>query len=113
LGARLLVEPPEALSRLTGVAGERLLVVSGDADALPWVDGVTYLGRTPEAPALLLPTAFAPSWPVALLERALLRQANGATSLAVLIDPPLLVPLAEARRLDRAAIERWLDSQGR
>ena len=27
----------------------------GAAEALPWVDGVIYLGRDPRAPSLLLP----------------------------------------------------------
>ena len=37
------------------------VVVLGATEALPWVDGVNYLGRDPDAPRLLLPTMLRPA----------------------------------------------------
>lgn len=91
---------------LVGVAGDGVVVVLGAADALPWVDGCVYLGRDPDGPGLLLPTTTRPDAPLALYARAVLaRCPDGAAPVAVLRDPPLLVPLGGARPLDPA----WLD----
>jgi hypothetical protein len=107
LATRLLARDDDALRRLAGAAAPGLLVILGDAADLPWVDGIVYLGRDPGAPALLLPTALAPDVPAPLLERALLARGGGAP-LAVLLDPPALVPTGGARPLDRALLETWL-----
>ena len=108
LRRRLLRLPDAALLALRGVADPRHVVVLGAADALPWVDGATYLGRCPDAPALALPTALDPTLPPGLLERAL------AARLAPLTGPFALWPdargaavvccLAAARPLDRALV---------
>jgi hypothetical protein len=107
LAKRLLVRSDEDLGRLRGVAGEGragLILVTGAELDLPWTDGARYLGQDPLAPSLLLPTARAPSVSPALLERALGRGA----SVAVLLDPPRVVSLADARVLARARIEALL-----
>ncbi|HEX7181678.1 MAG TPA: hypothetical protein VF756_07535 [Thermoanaerobaculia bacterium] len=119
LARRLLARGDEALGRLQGVAAPGLLVVLGDpleagAD-LPWVDGAVYLGRDPGAPALLLPTAREPSAPLPLVERALVIQAraSGASPpFAVLLDPPLLASIQEARPLVRPRLLAWLEGGG-
>src|SRR5262245_25556690 len=80
LARRLLQLDDEALKQLEGVAGERLLVVQGNPDVLPWVDGVQYLGVDPAAPAVLLPTNYQPALPQELLARAL-RTRTGTTGL--------------------------------
>jgi len=108
LAQRLLAGPPGALARLRGVASAALIVLIGEPDALPWVDGARYLGRDERAPALLLPTALAPSVPPALLERALLARAPHGP-LAVLLAPPRLVGLAAARPLTSARLRAWLE----
>jgi hypothetical protein len=105
LARRLLAEPDEALGALRGVAGEDVLVLLGEAEALPWADGVLYLGRDPRAPGLLLPTALAPDVPPDLLERAL--TARHPAPLAVL--PPRIVPVGAARPVARARLAAWLD----
>jgi hypothetical protein len=107
LAERLLARDDDALAALSGVASPDRLIVLGPADALPWVDGVVYLGRDPQAPALLLPTALAPDAPPALLERAVLARVSAAP-VAVLADPPALASLAAARPLDRARLCAWL-----
>jgi hypothetical protein len=107
LAERLLARDDDALAALSGVASPDGIIVLGPAEALPWVDGVVYLGRDPEAPALLLPTALAPDAPPALLERAVLTRV-AAAPVAVLADPPALASLAAARPLDRARLRAWL-----
>lgn len=110
LRLRLLALPDEALSELRGVASADHIVLLGEAPRLPWIDGLTYLGRCPEAPTLLLPTALDVTVPIGLLERAL------AARLAPLAPPFALWPslrgeilscsLAEARPLERSLLAR-------
>jgi hypothetical protein len=104
---RLLQLPDEALARLVGVAGPGLVVVCApDAEDLPWVDGLVYLGRDPAAPALLIPTALCPNVPLPLVERAVLaRLPPGSTPVAVSPRTSQLVPLGSARPLQRARLE--------
>ena len=109
LAARLLALADEDLAQLDGVAGAGLLVITGDEARLPWADGVVYLGRDAAAPSLLLPTVWQPDVPATLLERALLQQTAATVApLAMLLNPPLLVSLAAARPLARAALTAWL-----
>jgi MoxR-vWA-beta-propeller ternary system protein len=110
LALRLLAMPDERLAALSGVAGAELLLVLGAGDDLPWVDGAQYLGRDPEAPGLLLPTALRPAVPLPLVERAaMLRRRTAPMPAALVLDPPLLVPLEDARPVDRAVLRRWLE----
>lgn len=97
-------------ARLSGVATPDSLFVMGAADDLPWCDGVAYVGRDPDAPALLLPTTHAPSVHPALLQQALLRAGGGASRLLVQIAPPAIVPFDRAAPLARSLIERWVAS---
>lgn len=109
LAERLLAMPDERLAALSGVAGTEVLVVTGERGDLPWVDGVQYLGRDPQAPGLLLPTTLSPAVPLPLVERAvMLRRRTPVTPMAVVLEPPLLVPLDGARKVDRAVLRRWL-----
>jgi MoxR-vWA-beta-propeller ternary system domain bpX5 len=109
LAHRLLALDDEALARLSGVSAPDLLAVFGPEVALPWVEGIRYFGRDPEAPSLLLPTAVVLSVPAPLLERALLAAAGGSTPpLAVLLDPLRLVPMGLARPVDRARLQVWI-----
>jgi hypothetical protein len=111
LALRLLALPTDRLARLQGVAGSDLVALVGDEADLPWVDGARYLGRDPSAPALLLPTALAVGAHPALLERAVLAAAPGASPpLAVLPDPLRVVPLGDARPIDPARLRDWLES---
>ena len=92
------------------MGGPALIVLVGARADLPWIDGIVYLGRDPAAPALLLPTTLAPDVPPALLERAVLARLSGAAPpIAVLVDPPALVPLGEARPVDRGVLARWVE----
>jgi hypothetical protein len=109
LARRLLQLDDEALKQLEGVAGKRLLVVQGNPDGLPWVDGVQYLGVDPATPTVLLPTNYQPTLPQELLARALRARAGTTGLIAVLPDPLCVVPMQSARPVFRPALLRWLE----
>jgi hypothetical protein len=89
------------------------LLIFGDAESLPWVDGVQYLGLHPDAPRLLVPTALTPNVPYALLERALFaRWPNARAPAALLLDPLRLVDAASPGPFDVASLEQWLAGNG-
>ena len=85
-----------------------MLVILGAAERLPWVEGITYLGRDEQAPALLMPTALEPSAPAPLLTRAFATRFPRLLPCAVLTGPAALVPVAEARAVAREALLKWL-----
>jgi hypothetical protein len=112
---RLLARTDEDLGRLSGVAGQEVILLLGAATDLPWVEGAAYLGRDPRAPSLLLPTNRHPGVPLALLERALLARAGRQKAeppLAVLLDPPLLASALEARPLLRSRLLALVQEAG-
>jgi hypothetical protein len=111
LAQRLLRLPDGDLAALRGVAGDGLIALMGDADALPWADGVTYLGRDADAPRLLLPTTLRPAVALDVFERAIARHARKVASpWAVLVAPPRVISLADARPVERAHLLHWLGS---
>jgi len=91
------------------VANAEVIVVLGEASALPWVDGVSYLGRDDAAPDLLLPTAALPSVPPAVLQAAI-RAMGVQVPVAVLAAPARLVPCGLARTIDRGRLVAWLEA---
>jgi hypothetical protein len=118
------------LDDLSGVAGDDAVVLIGATSALPWVDGVVYLGRHRDAPGLLFPTTEVPDAPLDLVARIVRgRVKEGDLPVAVVPvavvpvggpHPPastrapspggrrgawLLYPLSSARPLGRAEIE--------
>lgn len=109
LAERLLAMDDSHLSKLRGVTGTDVLVVLGEAESLPWVDEIAYLGVDPLAPRLLLPTALAPDAPAALLEKALFsRFPKEIGPLAVLAATRRIVPVSKALHIERPALEGWL-----
>jgi hypothetical protein len=111
LARRVLEAGDAALARWSGVAGPGVLVLLGDTESLPWVEGVVYLGRDAAAPSLLLPCTLAPDVAPALLERALLTRAQAGTPLAVLPRSDSLVPVGAARPVSRDTVRAWLARQ--
>ena len=107
LAHRLLELDDVALGRLAGVSGKNTLVLLGDEADLPWVDGVLYLGRDPDAPSLLLPTRMQPAVPSAdVLERAVKNNfANIPPPIAVLPETRTVISCHQALRLARHRIE--------
>lgn len=113
LASRVLERDDETLARLRGIAGAGVLVLLGEEDQLPWVDGVVYLGRDSGSPALLMPTSREPLVPPSLLERAVLsRLRKPDTPVALLADPPLILSTGSARPVDRRRLQAWLEAQG-
>ena len=108
--AHRLLRDPDSLSHYKAVGAPGLLVVLGEEKWLPWVDGVVYLGHDPESPTLLFPTNLEPSVPAALLERSLAAVHNQRGPCALLLDPPSIVPLSEARTVARASLVKWLEA---
>jgi hypothetical protein len=109
LAYRLLQEP-DVLGKFKGVSASGLLVILGDEKLLPWVDQVCYLGRDPQSPSLLLPTNLEPSVPAALLERSITTTHGPVAPCALLLDPPAIVPLSEARTVARESLIKWLEA---
>lgn len=108
LARATLSRDDDRLKALRGVAGEDVIVLLGDAEALPWVDGVVYLGVDLDAPSLLLPTALVPPAPLALFERAAVRLA-GSTPVVVLPAAQRFVAVGTARPLSRSILEAVRD----
>jgi hypothetical protein len=92
LHARLLSMPAEQASRLNATANQDVLLVSGAAADLPWVDGVAYAAMDERAPGLWLPTHWQPEVPTDLLALALSKKFSRAP-LLLWRDPPAVVPL--------------------
>lgn len=112
LARRLLEYGNTELGQLQGVAERETLILRGEESVLPWVEGVIYLGQDMEAPALLLPTALRPDFPVGLLERALRAQfPTVAPPLAVLPGSLQVVSLATARTVARTSLSAWLEGR--
>ncbi|SDW66781.1 hypothetical protein SAMN05518669_10257 [Variovorax sp. YR634] len=93
LHERLLQLPQEQQVGLSAMAARDLLVVTGEADALPWVDGIAYAGPTPEAPGLWLPTVEAPDLPLDLIARSLQREHPKRQPLLLWPRPAFVLPL--------------------
>ena len=90
------------------------VIIAGDAELLPWVDGAFYFGQDADAPSLLLPCALEPSVPIPLFEKVL-RQRLVTTPPPDLAPPLVLWPgkglvvsMATARLLDRKRAEEWI-----
>lgn len=93
------------------MGAQGLLVILGEEKRLPWVDGVVYLGHDSESPSLLFPTNLEPSVPAALLARSIAVANNHHGPCALLLDPPSIVPLSEARTIARASLIKWLEAE--
>lgn len=98
-----------ASSPLMVAAHADLLILTGPADALPWVDGARYIAPRPDAPTLWLPTHLRPDAPLDLLAIALARKlppAQAQSSMLLWPDPAQLVPLHRALPASAAVLAR-------
>jgi MoxR-vWA-beta-propeller ternary system domain bpX5 len=112
LAQRLLRLADADLAALRGVAGDGLIALLGDAGALPWVDGVVYLGHDADAPRLLLPTTLRPTMAADVFERAIVRHAGlQASPWAILAAPPRVIPLGDALPVERFRVLHWLGAR--
>lgn len=92
-------------ARWQGLGGLGWIVVVGED--LPWVDGLTFLGKDPQAPQLLLPTHLQPQIHPVLLARAF--QAQGLLALIPeeIQGGPACIPLGNARPLALGPLQAW------
>lgn len=111
LAKKLVSFDDERLQKLQGTAaaaGEagKMILLLGDAEHLPWVNGAVYLGRDAQMPSILLPTVIKPGIPPELFERALNESFSQLAPFAVL--PEKIIPFGAAKTLSRHVIEKWL-----
>lgn len=101
------VEPPLGLAR----SAPPLIILSGPAERLPWVEGARWFGRDPRAPHVLIPTTWTPKAPVDLWARAL----KGLREGPLLYDPKAerIFPLDRARPVEASRLQALLEKNGR
>ncbi len=102
---RLLQRQEAAQAGVSGVVGDDLVVLLGVG--LPWVDGVTWIGRDAHWPGLYLPTLQLPDVPLDLLWARLRTQVLGPSP--ILLLPGRVVALGAARPVDDGLIETALE----
>jgi len=108
LAKKLLASDHTKWTSWKGVAISDAIVLLGEAESLPWVDGVNYLGSDERAPHLLLPTNREPNVPSDLLQRALIEQSPFPPPLAFIETRNIIVSLSQARELSRDVLRSWL-----
>jgi len=91
-----------------GIATSDIIVLLGEAESLPWVDGARYLGSDERAPHLLLPTNREPNVPADLLQQALIERSPFPPPLAFVESRNMVVSLSHARELSRDVLKSWL-----
>lgn len=97
------------LARWRGVSRPETIILLGEEESLPWIDGIVYISRDPRAPKLLLPTNRDPDIPLDLLERALIRHCPFSPPLVALDQR--VISVSEAREVSRATLLSWLGSK--
>lgn len=98
----------EQLQHYQGVATDDVVLIKSN-EALPWIQGATFLGRDDLAPHLYVPTNLQTDISIALLDKAIYRKL-GAAPVAVLPRYSALLPLTELLTLDRRVIAAWLEA---
>lgn len=108
LAKKLLSSDHTQWTNWKGAAASDTIVLLGEAESLPWVDGVSYLGSDERAPHLLLPTNREPSVPADLLQQALIERSPFPPPLAFVESKNMVVSLSHARELSRDVLKSWL-----
>jgi hypothetical protein len=105
---RILASDDLSMALLKGIVTSDTIVLLGEPESLPWVDGVSYLGSDERAPHLLLPTNRDPNVPLDLLQQALIERCPFPPPLAMIESRNTVVSLSEARQLSREVLTSWL-----
>jgi hypothetical protein len=105
---RILASDDLSMVRWKGIATSDAIVLLGESETLPWVNGVAYLGSDERAPHLLLPTNRDPNVPVDLLQQALIERCPFPPPLAMIESSNTVVSLSEAREITREVLKSWL-----
>lgn len=109
--ARLLAKRSDAARRWSAVSSGDAIVVLGDE--LPWVDGVTWLGREPDAPELLVPTLSSVTPHAALVLAAIRKRSPNLLLPIALVPSPRglnVISLGSARAPGGAPLEAFLEA---
>lgn len=107
--ARRLLRGDRALRGLSAAFADDLLLVQGEADALPWSPGVDYLGLEPSTGAVLLPTTRRFDVDPRLAERALRSGLKLPSGLFAVLADRRVLSLSAAQPLTSAGLQWWLD----
>ncbi len=102
---RLMQLDAEHLARLEGVICDLGMVILGDENELPWVDGCVYLAMDKHAPHLYISTLFEPSLPLALLDKALYKKWGQVV--ALLSETTALIPLQQRKKLSMEKLKYY------
>ncbi len=86
-------------------AHQDLLLLTGAAETLPWVEGARYVAPRPDAPGLWLPTLLRPDVPLDLLAAEIARR-HPRKPLLLWPDPAQCVPLDRLLPADAAVLAR-------
>jgi hypothetical protein len=105
LARKLLASDDTKWASWKGVATSDAIVLLGEAESLPWVDGAAYLGSDERAPHLLLPTNREPNVSLDLLQQALIEQTPFPPPLALIETRNTVVSLSQARELSRDVLK--------
>jgi len=91
------------LAELRGCHAPGALALVGNEAALPWTEGVVYLGRDPDVPDFLVPTNQRPAVPFPLLAEALRSNLSGSGPWALIPQTHgfLMIDLSHAREMER------------
>ncbi len=102
--------PPTRREDLRLSAAADWLVVLGNPETMPWVDGIRYAAPAAQAPMLWLPTHVSPDVDAGLVFSALKRR-HGRTPLLLWSAPEAVLPLDRAQPADEATLRaiagRW------
>lgn len=102
---RLLRMPEDQIAQLQATANRDVLIVTGNGNDLPWVEGVDYACSEPAAPGLWLPTSWEPGAPLDLIGQALLSRFARAP-LLLWHAPKMVVPLDRCLPLTAPHLQR-------
>jgi len=107
LALKTLCLAPDELAKLNAIATDHELILLGDHNLLPWADGVCYVGRCPEVPALLMPTTLTCHPHPQLVFVCISREIEGVP---ILICPPLelIMSIAQASMIYPPALSAWV-----
>lgn len=95
----------EQQGRLSATGNRDMLVATGSASDLPWVEGVEYAAPCAEAPSLWLPTLRRPNVPCDLLAKAFCRH-YGRQPLLLWPNRSTLLPLDRLLPVSPALLAR-------
>lgn len=107
----LLVLDERFYSQLQVTLSDRALIVFGQAEILPWIDGIHYASPCDKFPTLWLPTHSKPSVSIELVSRAL-GYHYGSAPLLLWPEPAAVIPLDRRFSINRNLLEtmprNWL-----